>query len=334
MAKKKQKKIITKKFKKINMEAKLVTLLRTTFDELDELWRSIGLSPKERSEQVDHLYEEVQNLCKTRIATEHALADSYRNQVKKLKEDIAICADRLDMEIPVKILGDHPSLVRELTVLRGTYEEMDKKKAELEKQILEKLSPLHQCWEEMKMKFEPGFESIGFKLTAKRLNEVEHKYEQVRKEKEKKQKMFYEKVNKASELLELLEMDNSTTSNTFEHAILKAMDELDGKIVSISDFKKKDLFKEIISSHFNKDEASTELFLKFENQVWNKIMKEKDYDDFNLLNRQTLNYATNQLEPDIQIMMMKNKQERFREFFKNNKLVVSVLILPFVGPFF
>jgi hypothetical protein len=202
------------------MEARLVNLLRTTIDELDELWRSIGLSAKERTEQVETLFRETQDLCKNRIATEQALAVSYREQVQKLKEDIAICADRLDLvRQPIKPTNETLSLVRELTNLRGDYEELDKKRTEMERVMMEKLNMLHRCWDEMKMKYEQGFESIGFKLSSKRMNEISFKYEEVRKAKDQRQAVVHSKAQEAAELMELLEMDDKPT-DSFDHAIL------------------------------------------------------------------------------------------------------------------
>ena len=194
-------------------------LLRETFGELDELWRSIGLSPKERAEQVETLFIEMNELCKTKIETEKALAISYREEVRKLREDLAICADRLDISWEPKSVPADFSLIRELTVLRGDYEELDRKRSEMEKQMMDKLAQLHHCWDDMRMKYEPGFESIGFKLSARRMNEIDHKYEETRRERDRRAAIVKGRVKEAFELMELLELGAEATS-PFDHAIM------------------------------------------------------------------------------------------------------------------
>jgi hypothetical protein len=53
-------------------------------------------------------------------------------------------------------------------------------------------------------------------------------------------------------------------------------------------------------------------------------------DEFNALNQQTMSYASKSLSSDIR-RTMKNR-ERFETFLKENKLIVSILMLPLLQP--
>lgn len=74
------------------------------------------------------------------------------------------------------------------------------------------------------MKYESGFESIGFKLSSKRMNEISFKFEEVRKAREQRHAIVCSKAQEAAELMELLEMDDKPT-DSFDHAILTRNEE-------------------------------------------------------------------------------------------------------------
>ena len=63
------------------MEARLAELLRSTVDELEEIWRSIGFSKCEREDQIEVLFHETKELYKNKIESEKLLYERYKNEV-------------------------------------------------------------------------------------------------------------------------------------------------------------------------------------------------------------------------------------------------------------
>jgi hypothetical protein len=216
-----------------SFETRLLSKFRSTLSTLEVAWKQVGLSPREQTEEVEVLIKELEVIFQRKIETESALAQEYEKEVLKLKEDITIVAQRLELgqvqppvtEVP---LSERQPLVKELTWLRGQWEKLDAQRLSLETAAEKKLLELHTIWGELGMKPEPGYEEVGFILNQKRYEMFESKLKLVMVERAKRVEEIRNKAHLTLELMELLQVDISL------HEFDRAIASCDERIIGLS----------------------------------------------------------------------------------------------------
>ncbi|KAH9256067.1 hypothetical protein BASA81_005843 [Batrachochytrium salamandrivorans] len=188
------------------MEARLVKQLQSTIQDLDDVWREIGFSQRERAEQTELLFAEVTGMFKAKIEQEKVLLETYQDSVEEIKAKILLCADRLDLPPPSSQASDQQqeeSLVLCLSRLKHDHAVLDGKRVEMEQKIAAKLDQLCQYGQEMK---EPVLISLEtLKLTQENLDKVSHQCSLAKHELEKRKEILAAGREQVFDLLECLQ---------------------------------------------------------------------------------------------------------------------------------
>lgn len=198
-------------------------MIELAMGRLDEVWGEIGLTREERAEQLQFLFRQTEELYSNRLSTEQALAAAYATEVDKLRRDIELAMDRLDLvrlpETEAELVG--LPLVKQLAKLRADFDQLAAKRDRMETVLNAALHQVHALCAEMKCEVPVGFETND-KLTAERERELEQQLDVLLEEKQARTAYIDGFVRQAAALLALLEMDVVTTQTTqLDHMILK-----------------------------------------------------------------------------------------------------------------
>ena len=187
------------------MEARLVNLLRATIDDLDGIWRKIGFSAKERSEQSEALFAEVTDLFRTKIEQEGVLLETYQENIHHLRGEISHFLTRLDQTPDDAVCSseESASLVTVLSRLKQEHALLAARCQEYDLQMADKFAELESLTREMGE--EEFVRPTEFKLTADSLNAVAHDCAVARKERDRRAELMAKDRTEVFDLLECLE---------------------------------------------------------------------------------------------------------------------------------
>ena len=140
---------------------------------LHGIWDRIGVAASEREHQLQLLQDALRALLSAKVQEEEALMAEYEKETTQLREDIRIASERTATPLSPEALAsldecEGQPLIKQLTTLRQTYNELDRVKTEMLDEIGELRAELHTLWGELGVEPAEPFLEPGFHLVKSR----------------------------------------------------------------------------------------------------------------------------------------------------------------------
>jgi len=147
----------------------IVSLLKCTVSQLEEIWETIGYPQEEKHRQLDDLNSMVRDLCHDKVREEESVATEFKNGILDSRQEMIATSKALHIDIDSKLLEESgQSLTDELSTLEAALEGLrsaaSAAKADL-RDCRDKLLAMHQA---LGTELAPTWHDIESDLTGKR----------------------------------------------------------------------------------------------------------------------------------------------------------------------
>jgi len=211
----------------------LTGLALSTSRELEQVWDEIGLSPEERADQLTDLLSTFRKSCDEKVASEHEVAENYRQMIVDYKDEIRTTCAALKIPADDNLLKDDSSqsLQDEVYTLELALENLRNLADTSRRELLQFRDRLIEDHEALGVSLDEEWKDVDSDLTVPRVESFEEKVKEVEVIVATRTNAVVQLIRDSQELIRTLRVDER--ENLMDHKIMKSLVEAEDESMQL-----------------------------------------------------------------------------------------------------